>query len=120
MTSEIEVDLEKQLAQGRREIPGGYEILEVPLPLVVSVKTAANEPRFMDYRRKEWALEPSRVTIWHKEDLAVDEAYIGIAGSPTTVPGLKQAPSRDRRKEFLRGNRTEVNRQLLEIIKIHT
>ena len=120
VTSEIEVDLEKQLAQGRREIPGGYEILEVPLPLVVSVKTAANEPRFMDYRRKEWALEPSRVTIWQKEDLAVDEAYIGIAGSPTTVPGLKQAPSRDRRKEFLRGNRTEVNRQLLEIIKIHT
>ena len=45
---EIDADTEHGLARGRREIKGGYEILEVPLPCVVSVKTAANEPRFMD------------------------------------------------------------------------
>jgi hypothetical protein len=74
----------------------------------------------MDYRRKEWAAEPSQVTIWHKEDLEVNEAFIGISGSPTTVPGLKQAPSRDRRREFLIGNTIAINAQLLEIIKAQT
>ncbi len=120
MTNKMDLNLEKRLAQGHREIPGGFEIQEVPFPLVVSVKTAANEPRFMDYRRKEWASEPSQVTIWHKEDLEVNEAFIGISGSPTTVPGLKQAPSRDRRREFLIGNTIAINAQLLEIIKAQT
>ena len=119
MVNDLELDLTARTARGRREIAGGYEILEVPLPMVVSVKTAANEPRFMDFRRNEWAAEPGRVTIWGKDDLAVDEAYIGIQGSPTTVPGLKQAPSRDRRREFLHGNTTELSQQLKELIQQH-
>ena len=120
MVDALEVDLAARTARGRREIAGGYEILEVPLPLVASVKTAANEPRFMDFRRSEWAMEPERVTIWGVDDLAVDEGFIGITGSPTTVPGLKQAPSRDRRREFLRGNTDELNQQLIGIIQAHT
>jgi electron transfer flavoprotein beta subunit len=120
MVSDLEVDLDAGTVRGRREISGGYEILEVPMPLVVSAKTASNEPRFMDFRRSEWAMEPSRVTIWGKKDLDVDEGYIGIKGSPTTVPGLKQAPSRDRRREFLTGNTAELTQQLTTLIQKHS
>jgi electron transfer flavoprotein beta subunit len=50
LLTEVDIDLARGVGRGRRELKGGYEILEAPLPCVVSVKTAANEPRFIDYR----------------------------------------------------------------------
>src|SRR5512139_2041000 len=98
LVSAVDVNLARSVARGRREIRGGYEILEVPLPAVVSVKTASNEPRFMDYRLKPGAFDESRVTVWSKTDLQADEACIGAAGSPTTVSELAQAPTRERKR----------------------
>lgn len=117
LVNDVDVDPVRQVARGRREVRGGYELLEVPLPAVISVKTASNEPRFMDYRIKPWAFEEGRVTVWGKADLAVDEAYIGAAGSPTTVAGLDQAPVRARKREFIGGTADEIAHQLVEILR---
>lgn len=66
---EVDIDLTRMVARSRRKIRGGYEILEVPLPAVVSVKTASNVPRSTDYRIKTAALDEGRVTVWTKIDL---------------------------------------------------
>ena len=115
--SQVDFDPSRAVARGHRDLRGGYEIVEVPLPAVVSVKTASNEPRFMDYRIKPWAFEPGRVTVWSKTDLLADEAFIGVAGSPTTVSGLAQAPSREHRREMLTGTPDEVANQLAELLR---
>ncbi|MFQ5614870.1 MAG: electron transfer flavoprotein subunit beta/FixA family protein [Anaerolineales bacterium] len=115
--TQVDVDLAGWVTRGRREAKGGYEILEVPMPCVISAKTAANEPRFMNYRIKPWAFEAGRVTVWAKADLDLDEAYIGLPGSPTTVSGLAQAASRERRREFLLGSTEEVVRQLMGTLR---
>jgi len=117
LVSDVDVDLSRRVARGRRDMKGGYDILEVPLPAVVSVKTASNEPRFMDYRIKPWAFEMGRVTLWAKTDLGVDEACIGVAGSPTMVSGLTQAPARERQRKFLAGAPEEIARQLAELLQ---
>jgi electron transfer flavoprotein beta subunit len=116
LASSVVLDLERRVARGRREISGGYEILETPLPAVISVKTAANEPRFMDYRIKSWAFEKGRVTVWTKDDLEVDEAYIGVSGSPTVVSGLAEAPTRERKRIPLMGTPDEIGRQLVSLL----
>ncbi|HSF81382.1 MAG TPA: electron transfer flavoprotein subunit beta/FixA family protein [Anaerolineales bacterium] len=113
----LELDVARWVARGRREIKGGYEILEVPLPCVISVKTAANEPRFMDYRRKAWADEAGRLTIWNAADLNADPACIGLGGSPTSVSGLAEAPSRERRRQFLSGTPAEIASQLADLLQ---
>ena len=115
----LDVDMSRKTARGRREFKGGYEVLEVPLPCVVSVKTAANEPRFMDYQRKAWAFEEARVSVWTAADLDVDPELIGFSGSPTTVSGLAEAPTRARKREFLRGTPEEVARALVNILMDH-
>ena len=115
--TDIDVDKERRVAIGRRSLKGGYEILEVPLPCVVSVKTAANEPRFIDFRIKLWSLEPERLTTWNAADLKADEAFIGLTGSPTVVSGLAEASSKDRRREFLDGSSEEIASQLVTILK---
>ncbi len=117
LVSAVDVDPARSVARGRREIRGGYEILEVSLPAVVSVKTASNEPRFMDYRVKPWAFDVGRVTVWNKTDLQTDEDYIGAAGSPTTVSELAQAPTRERKREFMTGTTEEIAQRLAEILQ---
>lgn len=114
--NEVDVDPRRWIARGHRVIRGGYEILEVPLPAVVSVKTACNEPRFMDYRIKPWAFGPAGVTVWTEADLGVDEACIGAVGSPTVVSRLEQAPSRERKRVSVTGTPEEIARQLVELL----
>lgn len=116
LLTDVNVELERRTVRGRREIKGGYELLEVPMPCVISVKTASNEPRFMDYSLKSWALEKDRITVWNAKDLEVDPGYIGLTGSPTIVTGLDEAPYRERRREFLRGSTDEVVRELVNLL----
>ena len=113
LATELSVDQKKKrIARVRREIKGGYEIQEVKLPTVISVKTASNEPRFIDYQRKSWAFEEAEVAIWSRDDVDVEDGYIGLTGSPTVVSGLREAEVRERRKEFLRGSPEEVAKEL--------
>lgn len=116
LLTEVDVDFDRRVGRGRREIKGGYEILEVPLPCVVSVKTAANEPRFMDYSIKPWAYEEERVTVWTADDLEADRSRIGLTGSPTVVTGLAEAPTRQRRREFLEGSPEQIAQQLASLL----
>ncbi len=112
LATELSVDSKKRSARVRREITGGYEIQEVDLPAVISVKTASNEPRFIDFHRKPWAFEEAEVVIWGHDDVDVEDGYIGMTGSPTVVSGLREAEIRERRKEFLRGSPEEVAREI--------
>ena len=117
MLTQIEIGRGRDVARGRRAVKGGYELLEVPLPCVVSVKTAANEPRFMDYRIKDWAFEEEQVTTWTSADLDVDPEYIGWPGSPTVVSGLAEAAERERMRLFLTGSPRELARQLAGLLR---
>ena len=120
LLTEVDVDLACNTARGRRQLKGGYEILEVPLPSLVSVKTACNEPRFMDYHIKAWAFDEGQVTVWDAADLKADPECIGLAGSPTTVSELAEAPFRERRRHFLQGTPEEMARQLADLLQRRT
>ncbi len=113
----LEVDREQNVLRGRRNVDGGYEILEVPLPAVISVATAANEPRFMDFERKGWAFEHALVTMWDAQELSAESQFIGIPGSPTIVTGLEQAASQERKNIFLEGSAADIADQLVKILR---
>lgn len=117
LVTDVSLELGRHVGRGRRVIKGGFEILEVPLPCVVSVKTACNEPRFMDYRIKPWAFEEGRVTIWDAQALYADPGLIGLAGSPTIVTELEEAPTRERKRIFLEGPPEELAQKFVEIIQ---
>lgn len=117
LATKLSVDQKKQIARVRREIKGGYEIQEVDIPAVISVKTASNEPRFIDFHRKPWAFEEAEVVIWNHDDVNVEDGYIGLTGSPTVVSGLREAEVRERRKEFLRGSPEEIAMELAKRLK---
>jgi electron transfer flavoprotein beta subunit len=117
MIDEVTIVAESGEVQGTRKIRAGYEILAVPMPAVISVKTACNEPRFINYQIKEWAFDPEQLTIWQKNDLDAQDALIGEPGSPTKVSGLSEAPIRERKRIFLHGNTDEIVGQVVKIIE---
>lgn len=114
---DLEVQPDGRSVKARRELAGGYEVVQIPLPAVVSLKVGANEPRFMDFDRKPWAEAEAPVTTWSAQDMGLDEGYIGLQGSPTVVSGVAMAPSSERRREFLSGTAQEKAQQLLERIR---
>ncbi len=114
--TDVEVLPRKRRARGRRELRGGFEIVEAPLPCVVSMKVGANEPRFLEFDRWDWAMEEAPMTVWTAADLGLDEGWLGLPGSPTIVASVDVAPAAERRHEFLRGTPEEEVDLLLERI----
>lgn len=117
MLTGIDIDINEKWARGKREIMGGYQVLEVEMPCVISVKTACNEPRFMDYSRKSWAFKRERITIWDAGDIQADPDLIGLSGSPTVVSGLKEAEVRERKRVFLEGTPADISQRVAEILQ---
>jgi len=100
-----------------REVRDGEEVLDVPLPAVVSVKVSCNEPRFMDAARFALLDSEASVTTWTADDLGVDPEHLGLAGSPTSVAGLKEAAQASgRRREMVSGTPEEEGRILYDRI----
>lgn len=116
MVNEVTLDTTSATVQGRRELEGGHEVLAAPLPAVLSVQTAANEPRFMDFELKPWAFAEGRTTVWDQAALSADAAYLGLSGSPTQVSGLTEAPTRARKRQMLEGDVDEMVTQLSALL----
>ena len=116
LVSELHIDTEDGMVRGRRQFGAGHEVLEVPMPAVISVKTASNQPRFMDYDIKDWAFKQAPVTVWGFGDLTLEAGRVGAAGSPTVVSGLKEAATRERRGERITGSSHDIAHKLVEII----
>lgn len=119
MIDQLSLDRNRREIRGRREVPGGYELHQTDLPAVISVKTASNEPRFMNYRIIDRMESDELVTVWGKNEIDLEEERIGLRGSPTVVSGLAQAPSQERRRKSLTGTQEQLVAQLLSILKPH-
>ncbi len=115
--SRLQLMPKHRLLRARREMGHGFEVLEAPLPCLVSVKLGVNEPRFLDFQRWQWAMDEAPITVWAAADLKLDQDYLGLEGSATTVAGVDVAPSAERRREFLTGTPEEKAQQLLERIR---
>jgi electron transfer flavoprotein beta subunit len=91
-----------QIADGKatvkRQTEFGYDRIEAPLPAVVAVSDAINEPRYPSLKGIMGAKSKQQDTVT-TADLGLDTAAVGEAGSRTEVLGLNDPPPRgDSRK----------------------
>jgi electron transfer flavoprotein beta subunit len=93
---------ELTLAEGtlrvKRQTEFGYDVIEAPLPAVVAVSDAINEPRYPSLKGIMGAKKKPFDTL-SLGDLGVDAGDVGEAGSRTEVLALSDPPARgDARK----------------------
>ena len=111
--------LEKKKIKVRKLIDDGSEIMEAPLPVLLTVTDTANEPRpymakkLLKYRKaatdfglheqlpkypkfkepealkKHLAGKGIFIEMWNAEDIGADPGQIGFAGSPTMVKKIE-------------------------------
>ncbi|WP_024287765.1 electron transfer flavoprotein subunit beta/FixA family protein [Cellulomonas sp. KRMCY2] len=80
----------------RRELDLVTEVLEAPLPAVVSVTDQANEPRYPSFKGI-MAARKKAVTTWSLADLGIDAADVGEAAARTRVLEAVPRPPRENR-----------------------
>ncbi len=88
------MEIEGGIAKVEREQEEGYEVLEVQLPVLVSVIKSLNyEPRYPTVKGTMKA-NRAEILVWTAADLAVDEQKLGLKGSPTQVRKIFTPPQR--------------------------
>jgi electron transfer flavoprotein beta subunit len=80
-------------ARVKRQTEYGYDLIEAPLPCVVAVSDAINEPRYPSLKGIMGAKNKPQDSI-SAADLGLDAAEIGEAGSRTEVYAVGEPPAR--------------------------
>jgi electron transfer flavoprotein beta subunit len=62
----------------------GYEVIEMPLPAVITVVKEINEPRLPSLKGMMKS-KKTTVTVWTADDISADKNFTGLNGSPTQV-----------------------------------
>jgi electron transfer flavoprotein beta subunit len=79
--------------QAKRQTEFGYDHIEAPLPAVLAVSDALNEPRFSSLKGI-MAAKKKPQDVKSLADIGIDPSEAGEAGSRTTVANLGPPPSR--------------------------
>jgi electron transfer flavoprotein beta subunit len=98
-----------------RMMEEGYEIIETPLPVLLTVVKELNEPRMPSLKGMMKA-KSAAITVWGQKDLNCEEQKLGLCGSPTQVVKIF-APAPRVGGQILQGEVSEVASKLVELIK---
>jgi electron transfer flavoprotein beta subunit len=88
-----ELTFEGDSARGKRQTEHGYDTISAPLPAVVAVSDAINEPRYPSLKGIMGAKSKPQETV-SLADLGVEADGVGEGGSKTSVLELGPPPSR--------------------------
>jgi electron transfer flavoprotein beta subunit len=88
-----ELDLANRRIRVRRKLEGRHEVVEAPLPAVLTVVRELNRPRYPTVPMRLDSFE-TEVTTWDNSKLQLDVQSIGLKGSPTWVSKIF-SPQRD-------------------------
>ncbi len=110
----IEPDEAAKTVRVRRISPTGYDLLEAPMPALISCTQALGEPRYpslkgiMGARSKE-------IVSRSLADLGIDPASVGAAGATTMLRETRTPPQRAE-TEVVRGTPAEGAARIVELL----
>ena len=98
-----------------RMLEEGYEIIETPLPALITVVKEINEPRIPSLKGLMRA-KSAKITMLTQKELNLDPQQIGLCGSPTKVVKIF-TPTPRQGGQMLKGEVDELAGQLVELLR---
>jgi len=98
-----------------RMLEEGFEIIETPLPALLTVVKEINEPRIPSLKGLMRA-KSAKITMFTQKELNLDPQQIGLCGSPTQVVKIF-TPTPRIGGQILKGEIPDIAKQLVELIK---
>ncbi len=93
LVTKVEVADDKKSVTVNRQIVGGEEVLEMPIPCVITAQKGLNEPRYASLpgimKAKKKPLTPVKTA-----DLGIDAGTVGAGGSRTKASNFTNPPAR--------------------------
>jgi len=93
----------------------GFEIIESPLPCLITVVKEINEPRLPSLKGKMRA-KKIEIKKMEAKDLDLDPDLLGLNGSPTKVVKIFTPPPRAK-GQILEGDAKEISEKLVDLLK---
>jgi len=104
-----------RLMRVERMLEEGFEIIETPLPALLTVVKEINEPRIPSLKGLMRA-KSAKITMFTQKELDLDPQQIGLCGSPTQVVKIF-TPAPRVGGQILKGEVPDIARQLVDLIK---
>jgi electron transfer flavoprotein beta subunit len=108
-------ELKNGVMRVERMVEEGFEIIEVPLPVLLTVVKEINEPRLPSLKGMMRA-KNVKITVWTQKELNLNPQGIGLHGSPTQVIKIFTPPPRSG-GQILKGDTQEVVEKLAELLR---
>lgn len=99
-----------------RTMEDGYEVLEAPLPALLTITKEANKPRYPTAPGIFRAYREQQVERWGVAELGADPEGLGLKGSPTQVKRSFSPPPKEP-GEIIQAPPAEAAKQLLSRMK---
>lgn len=112
---DVKEDGDKKVFRVQRMVEEGYEILDIPVPCMMSVVKEINEPR-MPSLKGMMRSKKAQITNWTAEDIQAEEKNIGLDGSPTQVMKIFSPPARQG-GQILHGEPEELAGKIKDLLK---
>lgn len=108
-------DIKEGMARFERMTEEGFEVIETPLPCLITVVKEINTPRLPSLKGKIKAKQAIVATMTAK-DIGAAPEKLGLKGSPTVVRKIFTPPKRTG-GQILQGDTQEVVNKLVEALK---
>ncbi|MFC1704644.1 electron transfer flavoprotein subunit beta/FixA family protein [Candidatus Omnitrophota bacterium] len=108
-------NIDEKHAKVERMTEEGYEVIEIPLPCLLTVVKEINEPRLPSLKGMMRA-KKAEIKKFTAEDLETDPELLGLKGSPTQVVKIFTPPPRQG-GQMLEGETSEVVEKLVKELK---
>lgn len=105
-------DIKDGSVRAERMIEDGYELVESPLPCVISVIKEINVPRLPSLRGMMKA-KSIKIPQWTAQEMGIEPDIVGISGSATRVIRVFH-PQRGGKGEIIQGNAENQVEQLIQ------
>lgn len=108
-------EIKDHTAKVERMTEDGFEILETPLPCLLTVVKEINTPRVPSLKGIMKS-KSAKIHLMNAQQLDCEESALGLKGSPTQVVKIF-SPERRKSGEIFQGSAEEAVEKLLEIFK---
>ena len=110
-----EIATDKNIIRAERMMEEGFEVIEAPLPCLLTVVKEINMPRLASIKGIMRSKQ-AKITTWTAKDIEADANELGLNGSPTQVVKIFTPPQRSG-GAILKGETKEVADQLVELLR---
>ncbi len=108
-------EITDKTAKVERMTEEGYDIVETPLPCLLTVVKEINTPRMPSLKGMMRA-RSAKIAKWTADDLDADASALGLDGSPTRVVKIF-TPEARKGGEMISGASSDIAKELAELLK---